>query len=130
MQDKPDKGEAAQLAETPKQQMRIVSFYGDWICKCGRQNRLWDHCPCTQVVPCRDWVRGRCKYMDQCRSVPCPPGHHGAAAPAASSLCHLDLDLPKLYTRLDMPTHSEMGNPWSCNLLQHRLLYGIRLAPC
>ena len=90
MQDKPDKAQAAQLAETPKQQMRIVSFYGDWICECGRQNRLWDHCQCTQVVPCRDWVRGRCKYMDQCRSVPCPPGHHVFCSGACCKIYHLN----------------------------------------
>ena len=131
MQDKPDRGEAAQLAEAPKQQMRIVSFYGDWICKCGRQNRLWDHCQCTQVVPCRDWVRGRCKYMDQCRSVPCPPGHHVAAGPAARflSTCTSKSQRSALYW-ISRPTQrwANYGLPPCCST--DRLVYGIQLAPC
>ncbi len=52
-------------AALPK--MRIVSYFGDWICECGRQNRLWDTCKCQKAGPCRDWVRGRCKYGDECR---------------------------------------------------------------
>ena len=52
-------------AAVPK--MRIVSYFGDWICECGRQNRLWDTCKCQKAGPCRDWVRGRCKYNDECR---------------------------------------------------------------
>lgn len=47
--------------------MRIVSYFGDWTCECGRQNRLWDTCKCQKAGPCRDWVRGRCKYGDECR---------------------------------------------------------------
>jgi hypothetical protein len=49
--------------------LRIVSYFGDWLCECGRQNRLWDTCKCAKAGPCRDWVRGRCKYGDACRSV-------------------------------------------------------------
>ena len=47
--------------------MRIVSYFGDWQCECTAQNRLWDTCSCGKVGPCRDWVRGRCKYQDNCR---------------------------------------------------------------
>ncbi|KAK9819988.1 hypothetical protein WJX72_004826 [[Myrmecia] bisecta] len=46
--------------------MRIVSYYGDWVCECGLRSRLWDTCECGRVGPCRDWVRGRCAY-ETCR---------------------------------------------------------------
>lgn len=62
--------------------MRIITYYGDWNCYCGKINRLWDTCACGQIPPCRDWVRGRCTYQDRCRfchppfelpdSLPCP----------------------------------------------------------
>ena len=47
--------------------MRVVSHAGDWQCECGAQSRLWDTCACGRVGPCRDWVRGRCKYQENCR---------------------------------------------------------------
>ena len=49
-------------------EVAIVNYGGDWVCTCGQQNSLWDACPCGQGGPCRDWVRGRCKYGDECRS--------------------------------------------------------------
>lgn len=48
-------------------EMRIITFYGDWMCFCNKVNRLWDTCVCGQIPPCRDWVRGRCTYKDRCR---------------------------------------------------------------
>ena len=47
--------------------MRIVAYNGDWSCECSKVNRLWDTCACSQAGPCRDWVRGRCKYGQECR---------------------------------------------------------------
>ncbi len=47
--------------------MRIITYYGDWNCYCGKINRLWDTCACGQIPPCRDWVRGRCTYGERCR---------------------------------------------------------------
>ena len=48
-------------------EMRIITYYGDWNCHCGKINRLWDTCACGQIPPCRDWVRGRCTYGERCR---------------------------------------------------------------
>ena len=56
-----------QIAATTVPQVRIVTYTGDWMCTCGQQNRLWDACDCGKGGPCRDWVRGRCKYGDECR---------------------------------------------------------------
>ena len=67
----------------PRAQMRIVSYYGDWVCECGQQNRLWDTCACGQSGPCRDWVRGRCKYAAACRFS--HPPFELPAGPAPSS---------------------------------------------
>lgn len=53
--------------ESAAPKMRIVAYNGDWCCECGKQNRLWDTCACGQAGPCRDWVRGRCKYGQECR---------------------------------------------------------------
>ena len=76
----------------------IVSYGGDWRCTCGAQNCLWDACPCGKGGPCRDWVRGRCKYGDECRWAPlaqaaaaggiCSAGvpPHGAASPLPAPL--------------------------------------------
>ncbi|KAL4433793.1 hypothetical protein ABPG75_000234 [Micractinium tetrahymenae] len=47
--------------------MRVVGYFGDWLCFCGEVNKLWDTCSCGQAPPCRDWVRGICKYVDTCR---------------------------------------------------------------
>jgi hypothetical protein len=33
--------------------MRIVGYYGDWICFCSEVNKLWDTCQCGQQAPCR-----------------------------------------------------------------------------
>ena len=63
----------------PKQPMRIVSYFGDWICECGTQNRLWDTCECGQAGPCRDWVRGRCKYAGACRYAISTGSHSGTS---------------------------------------------------
>ena len=57
--------EKSKDASAPK--MRIVAYNGDWSCECGKVNRLWDTCSCGQAGPCRDWVRGRCKYGQECR---------------------------------------------------------------
>ena len=66
MQDKPEKA----VPEPPKQQLRIVSYQGEWVCECGRKGKLWDNpCSCGLAGPCRDWVRGRCSYGDQCRYI-------------------------------------------------------------
>eukprot|EP00208_Stichococcus_sp_RCC1054_P002912 CAMPEP_0206142900 /NCGR_PEP_ID=MMETSP1473-20131121/18579_1 /ASSEMBLY_ACC=CAM_ASM_001109 /TAXON_ID=1461547 /ORGANISM="Stichococcus sp, Strain RCC1054" /LENGTH=3025 /DNA_ID=CAMNT_0053538067 /DNA_START=97 /DNA_END=9174 /DNA_ORIENTATION=+ len=46
--------------------MRIVSYFGHWLCHCGKESALWDKCVCGQVGPCRDWVRGRCQYGAKC----------------------------------------------------------------
>ena len=59
--------------------MRIVSYFGDWICECGTQNRLWDTCECGQAGPCRDWVRGRCKYAGACRYAISTGSHSGTS---------------------------------------------------
>ncbi len=29
--------------------MRIVSYFGHWICNCGKESALWDTCACGQV---------------------------------------------------------------------------------
>jgi hypothetical protein len=47
--------------------MKVVTQSGDWICRCNRNNKLWDACVCGQSPPCRDWVRGQCVYKDKCR---------------------------------------------------------------
>ena len=57
--------EKSKDASAPK--MRIVAYNGDWSCECSKVNRLWDTCSCGQAGPCRDWVRGRCKYGQECR---------------------------------------------------------------
>jgi hypothetical protein len=33
--------------------MRVVGYYGDWLCFCGAGNKLWDTCACGQHPPCR-----------------------------------------------------------------------------
>lgn len=63
----PNSSRGVSLERTPLQEMRIVTYYGDWLCQCGCSNRLWDTCQCGQIPPCRDWVRGRCTYGNRCR---------------------------------------------------------------
>ena len=29
--------------------MRIVSYFGHWICNCGKESALWDTCACGQA---------------------------------------------------------------------------------
>lgn len=29
--------------------MRIVSYFGHWLCHCGKESALWDKCVCGQV---------------------------------------------------------------------------------
>eukprot|EP00887_Chlorella_sp_A99_P005124 scaffold25.g5124.t1 len=64
-------GARAAAPPPPREVMRIVGFYGDWLCGCGEVQKLWDTCACGQQPPCRDWVRGICKY-GACR-FPHPP---------------------------------------------------------
>lgn len=47
----PEAEDAAASAEKakPQSQMRIVSYFGHWLCDCGRENALWDRCVCGQV---------------------------------------------------------------------------------
>lgn len=33
--------------------MRVIGYYGDWLCFCGDVNKLWDTCACGQAPPCR-----------------------------------------------------------------------------
>jgi len=83
-QDKPEKS----VPEPPKQQLRIVTYFGDWVCKCGRQGKLWDNpCSCGLAGPCRDWVRGRCSYGDQCRCPPLPTNLFSSLLPAVVFVC-------------------------------------------
>lgn len=46
-EEAPPPGSAA--APKPNSQMRIVSYFGHWLCDCGRENALWDRCACSQV---------------------------------------------------------------------------------
>ena len=36
-------------AGAPPSSMRIVSYFGHWICNCGKESALWDTCACGQV---------------------------------------------------------------------------------
>lgn len=65
---KPSKeGDKEGINKTSGGDMKVVNYYGDWSCYCGKINKLWDACTCGQIPPCRDWVRGRCTYKDRCR---------------------------------------------------------------
>lgn len=48
-EEAPPAGSAA--APKAASQMRIVSYFGHWLCDCGRENALWDRCSCGQVPP-------------------------------------------------------------------------------
>ena len=37
------------LLPPPSQAMRIVSFFGHWLCNCGKESALWDTCVCGQA---------------------------------------------------------------------------------
>ena len=64
---KPGHGQLTIKTDGRDCEMRIITYYGDWNCHCGKINRLWDTCACGQIPPCRDWVRGRCTYGERCR---------------------------------------------------------------
>ena len=40
---------AAPEGGAPTLSMRIVSYFGHWICSCGKESALWDTCACGQV---------------------------------------------------------------------------------
>ncbi|KAK9864724.1 hypothetical protein WJX84_007033 [Apatococcus fuscideae] len=90
----------------PKDQTRIVSYYGDWLCNCGTKNRLWDACACGQANPCRDWVRGRCKYAT-CRFLH-PPFDLPAGPIPASPIARPAFDAP-LWPGSTKPPPNMMG---------------------
>ena len=90
----------------PKDQTRIVSYYGDWLCNCGTKNRLWDACACGQANPCRDWVRGRCKYAT-CRFLH-PPFDLPAGPIPASPIARPAFDAP-LWPGSTRPPPNMMG---------------------
>jgi hypothetical protein len=48
-------GSDAALMKPPgaRELMRIIGYYGDWICFCSEVNKLWDTCQCGQQPPCR-----------------------------------------------------------------------------
>ncbi|KAL4853977.1 Inactive ubiquitin carboxyl-terminal hydrolase 53 [Chlorella vulgaris] len=75
--------------------MRVVGYYGDWLCFCGAGNKLWDTCACGQHPPCRDWVRGICKYTDGCR-FPHPPFDlpEGTTIPSSERIAKPSADAP------------------------------------
>jgi hypothetical protein len=56
VEEAPPPGSAA--APKPNSQMRIVSYFGHWLCDCGRENALWDRCACSQVRRTEPSARG------------------------------------------------------------------------
>ncbi|KAK9809368.1 hypothetical protein WJX73_009107 [Symbiochloris irregularis] len=78
--------EKEKVAQEQAPTMRIVSHFGDWQCSCGLTSRLWDACSCGRVGPCRDWVRGRCKYQEACRFEH-PPFDLRGPAPSSPVAC-------------------------------------------
>lgn len=41
--------------------MRIVSYFGHWLCHCGKESALWDKCVCGQAST----------SIASCRAAPC-----------------------------------------------------------
>jgi hypothetical protein len=99
-QDKEEAGPSAAPA-LARPQMRVVSYYGHWLCNCGRENALWDVCSCGQAAPCRDWVRGRCEYK-ACRcAVPAFPACLSFSLSVCPSICPPVRLFPRLPVRHD-----------------------------
>ncbi|KAL4450736.1 hypothetical protein ABPG77_001092 [Micractinium sp. CCAP 211/92] len=80
--------------------VRVVSWIGEWVCPCGDRHFMQHPCSaCGYPSPCRDWLRGSCKYGTTCQyphppfdlpSGPPPP----AAPPAAVAALAESLGVP------------------------------------
>eukprot|EP00887_Chlorella_sp_A99_P005120 scaffold25.g5120.t1 len=54
-----------------REDIRFVSWDGDWLCHCGVVNPLKSRCQnpqCRQGQPCRDWFWGKCAKRSLCRN--------------------------------------------------------------
>ncbi len=102
---------AAAAEEEVEEEMRIVSYYGDWVCFCGHTNRLWDTCVCGQIPPCRCVAgRGRAPGDGCCISV-----LRGAGVLSSKTLCYL---ARCMHARLPTMVHTSLL-PASLKRLPH-----------